>query len=75
MSQMDLDSLSVRVKAVVKVLILPILGFGVMLLSDMNKNIQDLNLKVAVILAEGHSTKEKIKDIEVRIKDLEKGNK
>lgn len=75
MSQMDLDSLSVRVKAVVEVLILPILGFGVMLLSDMNKNIQDLNLKVAVILAEGHSTKEKIKDIEVRIKDLEKGNK
>ena len=70
-----MENFNLKVKTVVEILVLPILGFGVMLLSDMNKNIQDLNLKVAVILAEGHSTKEKIKDIEVRIKDLEKGNK
>lgn len=70
-----MENFNLKVKTVVEILVLPILGFGVMLLSDMNKNIQDLNLKVAVILTEGQVTKERMKDIEGRVKELEKGNR
>ena len=62
-------------KAFVEIIMVPIIGFGVYLLKDMNTNIQELNTQVAVILTEGHHNREKIKDIEVRLREVEKGNK
>lgn len=75
MKDQELTNLSIKIKTVLDVLIVPIIAFGVYLLKDMNSNIQELNTQVAVILTEGHHNKEKIKDIEVRLRDLEKGIK
>ena len=52
-------------------IVVPIMGYGVVLLSDMNKNIQELNTQVAIILNERSVIREQLKDFESRIRFLE----
>ena len=61
-----------KVRTVVEVLVVPIIGYGVMLLSDMNKNIQELNTQVAIMLTEREVTKDQLRDHEHRLRILEK---
>ncbi len=70
-----MEDFTLKVRTIVEVLLVPIMGFGVMLLSDMNKNIVELNTKVAVILVDSSHSKEKIREIEQRLRELEKGVK
>lgn len=70
-----MEELSIKIRTVLEMLIVPIIGYGVYLLSDMNRNIQTLNTQVAVILYEKDVTKEAIKDLELRVRLLEKGEK
>lgn len=69
------EELSVKIRTVLEMLVVPIIGYGVYLLSDMNRNIQTLNTQVAVILYEKDAAKEAIKDLELRVRYLEKGEK
>ena len=70
-----MENLNVKIRTVVELLIVPIIGYGVYLLSDMNKNIQTLNTQMAIILYEKDATKEVLKDIELRVRALEKEKK
>lgn len=67
-----MDTISMKVRTVVEVLVVPIIGYGVMLLSDMNKNIQELNTQVAIMLTEREVTKDQLRDHEHRLRILEK---
>lgn len=51
---------------------MPIITYGVMLLSDMNDHIQKLNTQVALILSERDVTRDVLKDHEARIRSLER---
>jgi hypothetical protein len=70
-----MDSITLKIRTVLEVIIVPIIGYGVLLLSEMNQNIQKLNTQVALILAEREVTKDVLKDHEARIRILEKLNK
>jgi hypothetical protein len=67
-----MDSITLKIRTVLEVIIVPIIGYGVLLLSEMNQNIQKLNTQVALILAEREVTKDVLKDHEARIRVLEK---
>jgi hypothetical protein len=69
---MDFESINLKIRTLVEVLVIPLLSFGVYLLSDMNKNIQVLNTQVAIILAERDLTKDQLKDHETRLRILER---
>lgn len=70
------EDVNLKVRTVVEVLIVPIIAFGVWLLRDMNSNLQDLNTKVAVILAKEPDTVKRLDGLENRLINLElKGNK
>ena len=60
-----------RMRDWIELAILPILTAAVIVLWDMNKNIQQLNIQVGVILNERDNTKETLKDIENRLRKLE----
>jgi hypothetical protein len=70
---MNFDNLNMRIRTVVEIIVVPIIGYGVVLLSDMNKNIQELNTQMALIIAEREVTKDVLKDHELRLRVLEKG--
>lgn len=70
---MNLDHMSLRIRTIVELIVVPMIGYGVVLLSDMNKNIQELNTQVALMLAEREVTREVLKDHEHRIRILERG--
>jgi len=67
------ENINLKIRTVVEVIIVPIIGYGVVLLSDMNKNIQELNTQMALIIAEREVTKDVLKDQETRIRMLERG--
>ena len=70
------EDVNLKVRTVVEVLIVPIIAFGVWLLRDMNANLQDLNTKVAVILAKEPDTIKRLDGLETRLINLElKGHK
>jgi hypothetical protein len=62
-----------RIRDLVELLVLPLLTMAVYILWDMNKNINNLNIQVGVILAEGSMQKEDIKELKTRVLSLEKG--
>jgi hypothetical protein len=70
---MNFDNLNMRIRTVVEIIVVPIIGYGVVLLSDMNKNIQELNTQMALIIAEREVTKDVLKDHELRLRVLERG--
>lgn len=69
---MNFENLNLKIRTVVEVIIVPIIGYGVVLLSDMNKNIQELNTQMALIIAEREVTKDILKDHENRLRYLER---
>ena len=69
---MNFDNINLKIRMVVEVIIVPIIGYGVVLLSDMNKNIQELNTQMALIIAEREVTKDVLKDHEMRLRVLER---
>lgn len=50
-------------------------GTGVSTLKDLNKSVGDLNTQVAVLIEKNNSTQTTIKDLDERIKWLEKGKR
>lgn len=71
MKSNQLEDVNLKVRTLVEVLIVPIVAFGVYLLRDMNSNLQDLNTKVAVILAKEPDTIKRLDSLEVRLINLE----
>ena len=69
---MNFDNINLKIRTVVEVIVVPIIGYGVVLLSDMNKNIQELNTQMALIIAEREVTKDVLKDHEMRLRVLER---
>ncbi len=75
MSQ-NAEDINLKLRTIVEVLIVPIVAFGVYLLRDMNTNLQDLNTKVAVILAKEPDTIKRLDGLEARLINIEsKGQK
>jgi len=69
---MDFNSLHIKIRTLIELIIMPIITYGVMLLSDMNDHIQKLNTQVALILSERDVTRDVLKDHEARIRSLER---
>ena len=68
---MNIDRAYIGIRTVVELLIVPIVAYGVIILSDMRKTIDELNTRVAVLLTENSVAKDTIKDHELRIRVLE----
>ena len=66
-----MENLNLKVRTVLEMIIVPIIGYGVYLLSDMNKNIQNLNMQVAIILNERETFRETLRDHEQRLRIIE----
>lgn len=69
---MDFNSLHIKIRTLIELIIMPIITYGVILLSDMNDHIQKLNTQVALILSERDVTRDVLKDHEARIRFLER---
>ncbi len=60
-----------KIRDLIELLILPIATAGVYILWDLNQNVNKLNFQVGVIIAEKSIDREDIKDLKVRVRDLE----
>lgn len=56
-----------------QIILVGIGGFAVAELKDLTKSVNNLNTQVAVIISENNTTKTIIKDLDERIKTLERG--
>lgn len=61
-----------RLRDWIELAALPLLTAAVFVLWDMNKNISQLNIQVGIIISERDSTKETLRDLELRVRELEK---
>lgn len=61
-----------KIRDWVEILVLPLLTAAVFVLWDMNKNISQLNIQVGIIISERDTAKEVIKDLEQRVRILER---
>lgn len=59
------------IRAIIEFIMVPIVSFAVYILKDMSSNIQDLNTKVSVIMAEKAFEKESILDLKQRVLVIE----
>jgi hypothetical protein len=60
------------IKAIFEFIMIPIVSYAVYTLQDMNKNIENLNVKVSVIIAERALEREQSKEYNQRLLLLEK---
>jgi len=60
-----------RFRDLIELLFLPILSAGVFVLWDLNKNVNDLNVRVGVLLATNRSLEKRIDLLEKRIEKAE----
>jgi hypothetical protein len=61
-----------KFRDLVEFLVLPLLSAAVWVLFQMNANINQLNIQVGVIIAEGSIQKEQMKELSSRVLELEK---
>lgn len=60
-----------RFKEFIELLFIPILSAGVFILWDLNKNVNDLNVRVGVLLATNTSLEKRVDLLEKRIEKIE----
>jgi hypothetical protein len=63
--------MKISLRDVIEFLFLPVMTAGVFVLWDLNKGVSQLNVQVAILIAEKTSTDDKIKAIEKRVEKLE----
>jgi len=61
------------IRDILELLVLPIMGYGVYILRDLNQSVNQLNIQMAVVLTNhGHTEKEMI-ELKGRVTKLEEG--
>jgi len=65
----DMGKISFR--DIIELLFLPVLTAGVFVLWDLNKNVNDLNVRVGVIITQNGNNEKRIDALEKRIEKIE----
>lgn len=62
------------VRDLIEVLVLPIMTAGVLILWDLNKSVNTLNVQVGVLIANTSANEKRVDSLEKRIENLETNN-